>query len=85
MQICFTTSSQQVDALKNVFPEFPLNRVIISPNGINQLIFHEIEGLTLEKKLSEMSTVPYEGSPYPAQKIDGSKYKRAIVMVGKFA
>uniref|UniRef100_A0A7S2W9Y5 Glycosyl transferase family 1 domain-containing protein n=1 Tax=Mucochytrium quahogii TaxID=96639 RepID=A0A7S2W9Y5_9STRA len=85
VQLCFAISRQQIEAFLEIYPSFPEERVVISPNGINQVVFHPIEGLTLQGLLSEYSTFPYEGSSRPAKKIDGSQYDKLVIMVSKFA
>eukprot|EP00511_Aplanochytrium_stocchinoi_P004848 CAMPEP_0204834548 /NCGR_PEP_ID=MMETSP1346-20131115/20045_1 /ASSEMBLY_ACC=CAM_ASM_000771 /TAXON_ID=215587 /ORGANISM="Aplanochytrium stocchinoi, Strain GSBS06" /LENGTH=470 /DNA_ID=CAMNT_0051967917 /DNA_START=106 /DNA_END=1518 /DNA_ORIENTATION=+ len=85
VQICYAISNQQVDALENVFPEFPRDRVVVSPNGINQSIFHEIEGSSIDKTLSKFSTWYYEGSKRESKPIDTSDISHMVVIVSKFA
>ena len=85
VQLCFVVSRAQVETFLNIFPSFPKERVIFLETGINQLVFHEIEGCTVENTLSEFSTVPYEGSKYFPVKIDGSKYDNVVLIVAKLA
>ena len=85
VQMCIVVSQQQVDALLEIFPSFPKERIVISPLGINQAIFHPIDGCTIENTLPEYPTVPYEGSTRSPIKIDGSKYDHVVVMVCRFA
>ena len=85
IQMCIVVSQQQVDALLKVFPSFPRERIVISPLGINQAVFHPIDGCTIENTLPEYLTVPYEGSSRSPIKIDGSKYDHVVVMVCRFA
>jgi glycosyltransferase involved in cell wall biosynthesis len=40
VDVAASISGEQVEALLSVFPEFPRERVILSPNGYNQQSFH---------------------------------------------
>jgi len=85
VQLCYAISQQQIDAFMEIFTDFPKSRVVTSPNGINQVVFHEQEGATITNTLSEYKTVPYEGSSREVEQIDGSKYDHVVVIVSKFA
>ena len=85
VQMCIVVSQQQVDTLLKVFPTFPRERIVISPLGINQAVFHPIDGCTIENTLPEFPSVHYEGSPRSPVRIDGSKYDHVVVMVCRFA
>ena len=85
IQMCIVVSNQQVEKLLEVFPTFPKERIVISPLGINQAIFHPIDGCTIEKTLPEFPSVHYEGSPRSTVQIDGSKYDHLVIMVCRFA
>ena len=85
VQMCIVVSQQQVETFLKIFPSFPKERIVISPIGINQVVFHPIEGCTIENTLSEFSSVHYEGSPRTPVQIDGSKYDHAVIVVCKFA
>ncbi len=85
VQLCYAISQQQIQSFLEIFPSFPKERVVISPNGINQQIFHPTPGATIATVLSEFSTWHYEGSSRRPAKINGANYKHAVVMVGKFA
>ncbi|CAK9017388.1 D-inositol 3-phosphate glycosyltransferase (N-acetylglucosamine-inositol-phosphate N-acetylglucosaminyltransferase) (GlcNAc-Ins-P N-acetylglucosaminyltransferase) [Durusdinium trenchii] len=85
VQLCYAISNQQIEAFLEIFPGYPKDRVVISPNGINQAVFHEQEGESVSKTLSEFATSHYEGSPRELAQIDGSKYDHVVVMVSKFA
>merc|ERR1712228_547194 len=74
VQLGYAISNQQVDALLEIYPSFPRERIIVSPNGINQKVFHPIKK-SVSELLSEYSTHPYKGSSREPVKIDGSKYK----------
>lgn len=88
VQICYAISNQQVEALADIFPEFPHDKTVVSPNGINQKIFHEIQGLTLKEHLGRFDKFFYEGSSLktsPPQRVDTSGIEKLIVIVSKFA
>ena len=84
VQLCYVVSQQQVDTFLGIFPSFPNDHIVKSPIGINQTIFHPIEGCTIKNTLSEFSSVHYEGSPLSPTQIDGSIYSHAVVVVCKF-
>lgn len=82
-------STQQIDALVDIFPSFPRERVVLSPNGYNQSIFRRPEngGATLAERLASLMdfvTQPFEGSPHPARRLDGD-IQAIVVFCGKFA
>ena len=82
-------STQQIDALVDMFPDFPRERVILSPNGYNQAIFQPKAGpkgaLTDRKRLlTDFETQPYQGSSQPVRRIDGD-FDAVVVFCGKFA
>ncbi|MFL6130282.1 MAG: glycosyltransferase [Mycobacteriales bacterium] len=84
-------SAEQVEAFLGVFPEFPRERVVLSPNGYNQDVFHRStepsEGYAdREKVLAGFSTQPAEGSgraPEPVTPPDG--FDAVVAFCGKFA
>ena len=85
VQLCYVISQQQVDALLDIFPSFPRERVVLSPNGVNQAVFHPIEGCTIANTLCELCSVPYDGSSQSPVQVDGSKYDHVVCLVGRFA
>jgi glycosyltransferase involved in cell wall biosynthesis len=85
VQLCYAISEQQVGAFKEIFEEFPADRVVVSPNGINQKVFHPIEGATIQSVLSTYGHKPYEGSSRTGISIDAGKYDHLVIMVSKFA
>ena len=85
VQLCFALSRASADTLLCIFPSFPLERVVLLDTGINQQVFREVEGCTIDNTLSEFSTVPYKGSKYSPMTIDGSKYDSVVVLVAKLA
>jgi len=82
VDVCFAISEQQVDALTEIFPEFPRERIVVSPNGINQSIFHPIEGVSISNLLPQLS--PVAGSVDSPAPLPG-EYDKVVVFVGKFA
>ena len=56
-------SVEQVDALLDVFPEFPRERVVLSPNGYNQDVFLPLpDGTDRAAVLAGFFTQPLDGS-----------------------
>jgi glycosyltransferase involved in cell wall biosynthesis len=82
-------STQQIDALIDIFPAFPRERVILSPNGYNQAIFQpkvSDGGSLAERKLllQDFETQPYQGSAQPIRQVEGD-FDGIVVFCGKFA
>jgi len=78
----FAISAQQVDAFKEVFPDFAADKVTVSPNGIDFDTFHVPEPLmTRDQVLAEVKHVPYDGEPTAIP----SGYDHMVTFVGKFA
>ena len=82
-------STQQIDAFLDIFPDFPRDRVLLSPNGYNQAAFKPPAGSggTLKERLAALSafdTRPYDGSPRPARRVEGD-FESIVVFCGKFA
>ena len=80
-------STEQVDALLDVFPEFPRERVVLSPNGYNQDVFLPApDGIDRAAVLARFFTQPPEGSnraPEPVTPPEG--FDAVVVFCGKFA
>jgi glycosyltransferase involved in cell wall biosynthesis len=84
-------SAEQVEALLDIFEEFPRERVVLSPNGYNQAVFHRLTAPTdvyadRAKVLAGFMTQVPEGSnrrPEPIAPPDG--FDAVVVFVGKFA
>ncbi|MDT4920489.1 MAG: hypothetical protein QOI15_1391 [Pseudonocardiales bacterium] len=80
-------STEQVDALLDVFPEFPRDRVVLSPNGYNQDVFQPLPaGADPAAVLAGFRTQPLAGSdrePEPVAPPDG--FDAVVVFCGKFA
>lgn len=78
----FAISAQQVDAFKDIFPDFSDDKVTISPNGINFDVFKVPEPeLTRDQTLAELKHLPHEGEPAD---IPGG-FDEMVTFVGKFA
>jgi glycosyltransferase involved in cell wall biosynthesis len=79
---CFVISAEQKDGMKELFPMFPQDRVIVAPNGINVEKFKPREK-TLEQVLVEQTrTIIWPTAP---SEEDCKKFKRIITFVGKAA
>lgn len=85
VQLCYAISKQQVDAFLEIFPTFPPDNVKVSPNGINQAVFHPIEGATIDNVLSKFESKHYEGSSRSDALIDTSDIEHVVIIVSKFA
>jgi len=80
---CFVISEEQKGGIKEIFPQFPQERVIVAPNGINVDKFKPQPKGFDEVLLAQTRTIIWPASP-PSEE-DLKKYKRAITFVGKFA
>jgi glycosyltransferase involved in cell wall biosynthesis len=80
-------SLEQVDALLDVFPEFPRERVVLSPNGYNQDVFVPApDGTDRAAVLARFFTQPLVGSdsePEPVAPPGG--FDAVVAFCGKFA
>lgn len=80
-------SGEQVNALLDVFPEFPRERVVLSPNGYNQHVFRPLpDGTDRTAVLAGFYTQPLDGSdlePEPVAPPDG--FDAVVAFCGKFA
>jgi glycosyltransferase involved in cell wall biosynthesis len=87
VDVAASISLEQVDALVDVFPEFPRERVVLSPNGYNQDVFGPLpDGTDRAAVLAGFQTQPLEGSaaqPEPVAPPDG--FDAVVVFCGKFA
>jgi len=80
---CFVISEEQAGGIKEIFPSFPQERVIVAPNGINVEKFKPQPKGFDEVVLAQTRTIIWPATA-PAE-ADLKKYKRAITFVGKFA
>eukprot|EP00929_Paragymnodinium_shiwhaense_P006496 TRINITY_DN109_c0_g2_i1.p1 TRINITY_DN109_c0_g2~~TRINITY_DN109_c0_g2_i1.p1 ORF type:complete len:518 (+),score=162.28 TRINITY_DN109_c0_g2_i1:92-1645(+) len=80
---CFVISQEQKGGIEEIFPSFPQDRVIVSPNGINVETFKpQAKGLT--DIVTEVTReVLWPATPPSVE--DVAKYKRMIIFCGKFA
>ncbi len=80
-------SMEQVGALLDVFPEFPRERVVLSPNGYNQDVFLPLpDGTDRAALLASFCTQPLDGSnlePEPVAPHEG--FDAVVAFCGKFA
>ena len=80
-------SIEQVNAFLDVFPQFPPERVVLSPNGYNQDVFLPLaEGADRAAVLAGFVTQPLDGSataPEPIAPPEG--FAAVVVFCGKFA
>jgi glycosyltransferase involved in cell wall biosynthesis len=84
-------SAEQIEAFLAIFPEFPRDRVVLSPNGYNQHIFRRLTEPTdvyadRANVLAGFMTQPPEGSdskPEPVAPPDG--FDAVVAFCGKFA
>jgi len=88
VDVAASISSEQVEALVGVFPEFPRERVVLSHNGYNQRVFHVQPGAYEDRArvLAGFTTQPPEGTgrtPEPVAPADG--FDAVVAFCGKFA
>ncbi len=87
IDVAAAISAEQVDALLDTFPEFPSERVVLSPNGYNQDVFHPLpDGTDRAAVLAGFVTQPLDGSdlePEPVAPPGG--FDAVVVFCGKFA
>lgn len=83
---CVAISNEQVDALASIFPEFPNQRVIVSPNGYNQSAFHIKQNAYRNRNriLSEFSTTDAL-IPDANRSLSACDFDKIVVFCGKFA
>ena len=87
VDVAASISAEQVEALLHVFPEFPRERVVLSPNGYNQDVFVPLPASADRAALlATFVTQPPEGSgiaPVPVDPPGG--FDNVVVFCGKFA
>ena len=83
---CVAISKEQVNALASIFPEFPSERVIVSPNGYNQSAFHIKQDVYQDRSriLGDFSTMDAL-IPEANTKLSGCKFDKIVIFCGKFA
>merc|ERR1719420_128228 len=80
---CFVISAEQKDGIKEIFPMFPQDRVIIAPNGINVEKFKPREKNLTTVVTEQTRTIVWPEAP-PSED-DCKKYTQLVVFVGKWA
>jgi len=80
---CFVISADQKDILGTVFPCFPADRVVVSPNGINIEKFNPREKSMTQVVTEQTRTILWPATP-PSE-ADCAKYKQVVAFVGKAA
>ncbi len=80
-------SNEQVEALLDVFPEFPRERVVLSPNGYNQDVFLPApDGTDRAAVLARFFTQPLEGSDRESEAVAPPEgFDAVVAFCGKFA
>ena len=75
----FAISTDQKTKAKAIFPTFPDDRLVVSPNGVNQEVFYPRVG---EERMSIDALL----ADHPPLKGEVNKsYQKAVVFIGKFA
>ncbi|MFC4943586.1 glycosyltransferase [Pseudonocardia sp. GCM10023141] len=91
VDVVASISGEQIEALLDVFPEFPRDRVVLSPNGYNQDVFQRMTDpvdvyADRANVLAGFLTHPAEGTdgvPVPVAPPDG--FDAVVAFCGKFA
>jgi glycosyltransferase involved in cell wall biosynthesis len=80
-------SAEQVTALLDIIPEFPRERVVLSPNGYNQDVFRPLPvGTDRAAVLAEFVTQPLHGSDRDPEAVAPSDgFDAVVAFCGKFA
>ena len=83
---CVAISNQQADALGSIFPEFPSQRVIVSPNGYNQSTFYVKHDAYANRNsvLSKFDTMDAL-IPEADKSLKGCDFDKIVIFCGKFA
>merc|ERR1712137_450585 len=78
---CFVISAEQKDGIAEIFPDFPQNRVIVAPNGINVEKFKPRDK-TMKDVIVEQTKEILWPAAAPS---DPDKYTKMVTFVGKAA
>ena len=81
-------SGEQVEVFLNVFPEFPRDRVTLSPNGYNQQSFHVLPDVYVDRErvLSGFTTASLPDDPEgPRPVAPEGGFDAVVAFCGKFA
>merc|ERR1712137_1264790 len=74
---CFVISAEQKDGIAEIFPEFPQDRVVVAPNGINVEKFKP-----REKTMKEVIVEQTKEILWPAPALaEPEKYKKMVAFV----
>lgn|ERR1712045_588367 len=82
---CFVISDEQKGGIAEIFPTFPQDRVIVSPNGINVEVFKPSD-ITLTDIIKKVTLD--DGLLWPAEKPSEeaiASYDKMIIFCGKYA
>jgi len=79
---CFVISEEQKGGIAEIFPDFPQDRVIVAPNGINVEKFKPSEKTFEQVMVEQTRTILWPAAP---SEEDVKKYKKVIAFVGKAA
>merc|ERR1712187_173403 len=82
IEACFVISDDQKKIINEVFPTFPMDRVIVAPNGINVEKFKPREKSLEQVMVEQTRKIAWPEVPTDS---DCAKYKRVLVFVGKAA
>jgi glycosyltransferase involved in cell wall biosynthesis len=91
VDVVASISGEQIDALGNVFPEFPRERVILSHNGYNQQVFQrltdpvDVYADRAKVLLGYTTQVPEGSSKTPVQVAPSDGFDAVVAFCGKFA
>jgi glycosyltransferase involved in cell wall biosynthesis len=91
VDVVVSISAEQIDALGNVFPEFPRERVILSHNGYNQQVFQrltdpvDVYADRAKVLLGYTTQVPEGSSKTPVQVAPADGFDAVVAFCGKFA
>jgi glycosyltransferase involved in cell wall biosynthesis len=87
VDVAAAISLEQVNALLDVFPEFPRERVVLSPNGYNQDVFHPLpDGTDRAAVLAGFRTQPLDGSDLEPEAVaPPGGFDAVVAFCGKFA
>src|SRR6476659_3593972 len=87
VDVAAAISIEQVTALLDVFPEFPRERVVLSPNGYNQDVFGPLpDGTDRAAVLAGFSTQPLDGSDQAPEPVaPAGCFDAVVAFCAKFA
>nr|VFJ74234.1 MAG: Glycosyltransferase involved in cell wall bisynthesis [Candidatus Kentron sp. FW] len=77
---CFAVSANTIDVMKRTFPNFPAEKIYLTPCGIDERCFHPREGLDLRQYLAKLGQ-----SLWPGGFIAPGDFDYLLIFAGKFA